>query len=458
MAGTAELKGPATNSTAERTGLMPDAIPSRKGTEAATPEQPGGVRRWTLPLSARQACLFTVAAVWAAQLLFQFALIPRLRAAGFGYLEDKDWYIDIARNVAEGKGYALDPGPHPTLRRMPAYPLFLAGLLTATGGNETAAAFLQTLLAPLAAGLCFLALRRSGPLPAAAAGLAVGLHPLTLIYSGRFFSECLSVTATAATLYFAARFLESGRYAHYAAVCATLALACLTRTSASLWALPTLALLAFSPPLRRRPLRWASGVLLAAALVAPWPLRNALVSGTPALGTTWNGRSLLHGVRAMDSPFFASAPRAADDAAQAFTEVESRRRFGPVDTPAKELAEERWASEAHRREFLGRLPSRLLALPVNAARAMYLTSSAPVRWAAGLADLALLALGLAGLLLGWRKGCLDGLDLFAWLFLAACWAAAAVFFPLVRYLAPAAPAMAVLAARGLARLLPAQSE
>ena len=430
--------------------LPNNAAPPARKDEAAP--HPAGGRRTGGSRLARRAGLLTVAAVWAAQLLFQFALIPRLRSAGFAYLEDKDRYVDIARNVAGGKGYALDPGPHPTLRRMPAYPLFLAGLLALTGGNETAAAFLQTLLAPLAAWLCFLALRRSGPLPAAAAGLAVGLHPLTLVYSGRFFSECLSVTATAATLFFTARFLESGRYAQFAAVCATLALAYLTRTSAVLWALPTLALLAFSPPLRRRPLRWISGVFLAAALVAPWAARNAWVSGTPALGTTWNGRSLLHGVRAVDNPAFGSAPREADNAASAVTEAESRQRFGPMDTPAKELAEERWAVETHRREFLGRLPARLLALPLNAVRALYLTSSAPVRWAAGLADLALLALGLAGLLLGWRNRSLDGLDLFAWLFLAACWAAAAVFFPLVRYLAPAVPAMAFLAARGLARL------
>ena len=402
--------------------------------------------------SSRKFRLSLLAFVWAAQLLFQFALIPRLRSAGFAYLEDRDQYVDIARNVVGGKGYSLDPGPHPTLRRMPAYPLFLAGLLALTGGNETAAAFLQTLLAPLAAWLCFLALRRTGPLPAAAAGLAVGLHPLTLIYSGRFFSECLSVTATATTLFFAARFLESGRYAHYAAVCASLALAYLTRTSAVLWALPTLALLAFSPPLRRRPLRWISGVLLAAALVAPWAARNARVSGTPALGTTWNGRSLLHGVRAVDNPAFGSAPREADNAASAVTEAESRQRFGPMDTPAKELAEERWAVETHRREFLGRLPARLLALPLNAVRALYLTSSAPVRWAAGLADLALLALGLAGRFQGWRTRSLDMLDLVAGTVLAVCWTAAAVFFPLVRYLAPAVPAMAFLAARGLARL------
>lgn len=413
------------------------------------------LRRWgSGPASWRLGAVL-VLSVLLAHLVMALWVIPALRASGFAYLEDRDAYLEIARNLRAGNGYALDPGPHPTLRRMPAYPLVLAGELALAGGREDLAALFQTLFAAGAAGLAFAVLRKRGAPAAVLAALATGLHPLTLVYSARFFSEVLSVFCSALALYGIHRLAEGGRWAWWAFTGAALAAGWLTRGSLALWIVP-LALLVLRVPALRRPLwRWGAGILALAALTAPWVVRNHRVTGEFVPGSTWNARSALHGLRNVMDPAFPAAPREVDSAQIARVSAEVAGEIGPVDSPAREVAEDRLASRWVREELAGRPFAHLAAFFPGLLRSLYLTSSRPVRLAAGVVNGSLLALALTGLALRLRR---RGdtfpvvLEAALWTLFLSFWFFHAAVFPLVRYLAPAVPALAILAGLAVGRL------
>jgi hypothetical protein len=99
-----------------------------------------------------------MACIAAVHCLFALGLYPRLQNRTPFFLQDRDFYADIAANLAAGRGYSLGPeignpelGPHhSTLRRMPAYPLLLAAL-DRLAGPDTVALFLVQLGLVLAA-------------------------------------------------------------------------------------------------------------------------------------------------------------------------------------------------------------------------------------------------------------------------------------------------------------------
>ncbi|MBP7865171.1 MAG: glycosyltransferase family 39 protein [Acidobacteria bacterium] len=396
-----------------------------------------------------------VLAVLLAHLSMALWVVPALRASGFAYLEDKDAYLEIARSLRAGNGYALDPGPHPTLRRMPAYPLVLAGTLALTGGREDLAAAFQSLFAAGAAGLAFAVLRRRGALAAALAALATGLHPVTLVYATRFFSEGLSILCSALALYGVFRLAEGGRWGWWVFTGAALGTGWLTRSSLALWIVPLLLLALRFPDLRRPAWRWGAGVLALVAAVSPWVVRNHRVTGEFVPGSTWNARSALHGLRNVMDPAFPSTPREVDAAQIARANEAVAGVIGPVDSPAREVQEDRLASRWAREEVAARPLAHLAAIFPGLVRSLYLTSSKPVRLAAGVANGVLLALALAGLALRARRrgDAFPGVPEAAlWALFTTFWLFHAAVFPLVRYLAPAVPALAILAGLAVSRL------
>lgn len=395
--------------------------------------------------------MVTVSGIVILHLVFALLALPALRRGGFAYLEDRDYYLEIAHHIAAGNGYVLEPGPHPTLQRMPAYPLLLAGFLSLTGGNEEAAALLQISLTATTAALCFASLRRAGPLPAAGAALAAGLHPLTLIYSTRFFSEPLSLFFSALALFFLMRFLERDRFNLYLGFSAAVAGAWLTRTTILLWAAPAFLLLAWHPSFRRNRSRWMWGPLLALCLASPWVIRNWALTGEIVTGTTWNARSALHGLRNSLDPDFGAHPREVDNATITRLEEEMTRKLGPRNSASRELVEDRRASAMAREELFRNPGARLRAFALGLLRSQYLTSSRPVRILAGLSNLGLLLLSAGGTLLALRDRDRTGPEIYLWLLVGVFWLFNALIFPMVRYNAPALPALALLAGLGLGR-------
>lgn len=413
------------------------------------------VRRWREGPASWRLGAVLVLTVLLVHLAMALWVIPALRASGFAYLQDRDAYLEIARNLLAGNGYALDPGPHPTLRRMPAYPLVLAGELALAGGREDLAAVFQTLFAAGAAGFAFAVLRKRGAPAAALAALATGLHPLTLVYSARFFSEVLSVFCSALALYGVYRLAEGGRWAWWVFTGAALAAGWLTRSSLALWIVP-LTLLVLRVQALRRPLwRWAAGLLALVAVAAPWVVRNHRVTGEIVLGSTWNARSALHGLRNVMDPAFPAAPREVDSAQIARASTEVAGAIGPVDSPAREVAEDRLASRWVREELSTRPLAHLTAVFPGLLRSLYLTSSKPVRLAAGVVNGTLLTLAFTGLVLRIRRRAdsFPGvLEAALWALFLAFWFFHAAVFPLVRYVSPALPALAILAGLAVNRL------
>jgi len=391
-----------------------------------------------------------VATVLAVHLLFGAAVLPALRQSGTPFLADGDPFLEIARNLAEGRGYSLDPGPHPTLRRMPGYPVFLAGLLRLTGGRERAAALLQVFLVAGAAALAFATLRRMGPFAAAGGALALGLHPIGLVYSSRFYSEALSVFFSAAALFFLARSISNERLRDHFGLCVAVAGAWLTRTTILLWAVPSLLLLALRPPFRRRPLAWLAGPALAAVLAVPWIARNHALSGEFVTGSTWNARSALHGALITVDPRFATHLRELDGAAAERVNADVALAFGPVDSPQKELEEDRLASQWFLSELRADPLARMKAIGLGLVRSFYVTSSRPVRLLAGVANLGLILFALLGWRLGRERGA-NPFEVHLWLLVLSFWLFHSVVFPVVRYQMPALPALTLLAGIGLQR-------
>jgi hypothetical protein len=391
-----------------------------------------------------------VAAVLVLHVLFATAVLPALRQGGAPFLGDGDPFLEIARNLAQGQGYAIEPGPHPTLRRMPAYPVFLAGLLRMTGGQERAAAVLQVLLVAAAAAFAFATLRRMGPLAASGAALAVGLHPMSMVYSSRFYSEALSIFFSTAALYFLSRSIASERLRHHFGFCLALAGAWLTRTTILLWAVPSLVLLALLPPFRRRPIAWLAGPAVAVALAIPWIARNHAVTGEWTADSTWNARSALHGALTTVDPRFTTHSRELDQAAAERVDAEVLRVIGPIDSGQKELQEDRFAMQWFFSELLAHPFRTIKTFARGLVRSFYVTSSRPVRILSGLANLALIALAL----LSWHLGRYRGprpFEVQLWLLVGSFWLFHSLVFPVARYQTPAMPALALLAGMGLGR-------
>ena len=90
------------------------------------------------------------------KIIFYLLLIGLLIRLGIGlwtgYNLNSD-YAQIARNIAQAKGYSLD-GLHPTAFRSPGYPLILAGIMFLFGQAKLPFIFLHALIAAINAVLC----------------------------------------------------------------------------------------------------------------------------------------------------------------------------------------------------------------------------------------------------------------------------------------------------------------
>jgi hypothetical protein len=106
-----------------------------------------------------------------------------------------------------------------------------------------------------------------------------------------------------------------------------------------------------------------AGLLVAMIAVVPWIARNWIVTGELVVGSSWNARSALHGLRNAVQPEFGSHPREVDDATIAETDAAMARVLGPIDSARKEMSEDRLPRGGRSRScsaipWRGRRPSR----------------------------------------------------------------------------------------------------
>jgi hypothetical protein len=342
------------------------------------------------------------------QCLFAFGLYPLFKERLPAFTRDRDFYADIAVNLAAGRGFAMgadtgNPGAgpqHATMRRMPAFPLLLAAL-EGTVGSGPMALFLVH-LALLIAG-CLWIYRIGARFDQATGLLAMlllGGYPLVMLYVPRAYSEILLLFFMCGALYALLRFLEAGRWPYLVAAAAMAGGAWLTRSTVALWLAPAAVLLLRAEAARDRRLRVAvvAGAVFA-LLAGSWIVRNAWISGSLVTGTTWNTRSALVGLRVMTDPAGERNSRNLDEENQLRLNRYMQEHIGLVDSPAQEVREAAACARLYARE-IRRRPAEALAAGLRGFfRVFFQTGSLPMRILIGCVNLflALLAVTSAAL-------------------------------------------------------------
>lgn len=219
-------------------------------------------------LGAVLLCVFLAAL--ATRLAYISFMPPRLTPDSFEY-------VTLAKNIRTHASFSLRPAaPYtPTIRRAPAYPLFL----TLFGGSLNGARTVQSLLDALVAALiCATAARRVRLRWAAAAGLLYALHPGAVVYANSILSENLFtvvLTSAIALIVFA---IDRDDLRWAAAAGTVMAAAALCRPIGAPFILVAAGVIAVSSGIQRR-FRIAGVFCAAAALtMAPWVIRSSILA------------------------------------------------------------------------------------------------------------------------------------------------------------------------------------
>jgi 4-amino-4-deoxy-L-arabinose transferase-like glycosyltransferase len=270
-----------------------------------------------------------------------FAIVVLPHVAGPLSLLEGDPYDAIARNLVAGQGYVDRAGSPVTLRRLPGYPLFLAGVFAIAGPSLLAVQVVQALLG---GALCIVVWRLGRELyPGTAApycaALVAALHPGLVQYAARYFSETLFTLLLAIAVWRWTRALAFDRNREWIATGVALGVATLTRGNAIIL-LPAVAL----STLQRRSWRRAvTAVALfvvgVAAIIAPWSTYATRLAGSPVILSTWSAAPLYYGLYASRRALSGRSVGQLDDEAARMlrAEVGSHSTL----TPAAQVARER---------------------------------------------------------------------------------------------------------------------
>jgi 4-amino-4-deoxy-L-arabinose transferase-like glycosyltransferase len=214
---------------------------------------------------------------------------------------DAEGYWELARHIARGESFALYDPPR-FVMRMPGFPLFLAGIMKLFGERIL---LTRILLAIVGTGACWLVYWLGRELADEATGriaaLLAALSPTMTVFSVLLLSETLFALTLLASLVTFARLIRAK--APRQALCAALlvglscGLATLVRPTWFLIA-PAFALIAILRPVPRRQKLVDAALIVVAfsAVMAPWTIRNARVTGHFVPTTLWVGPSLYDGL------------------------------------------------------------------------------------------------------------------------------------------------------------------
>lgn len=222
------------------------------------------------------------------------------------YTKDAVDYDKIAQNVAAGHGFSLSEKPpyQPTLKRAPAYPLFLAFLYRFLGRSCYPVFVVQSLLGAAVPVLLFLmGFWMGGWAVGLLCGILNALNPSAISYAAEISTEELAIFQFALT-----GFLMTAAFRRRSLGLGALAGAALGWTLLSKTALapvvPFLALWGLGTPLKKSErLKAAAVIIFCTALTfSPWLIRNQKIFGvfSPGMigGMTLHARTFDRGVRA----------------------------------------------------------------------------------------------------------------------------------------------------------------
>ena len=246
---------------------------------AAAPSGRGRVRAVARRLTADRALAALVVGAAAVRALYWIAFlrdyVPRSDAAH---------YHEIARNLVEGQGFAHwfpQLELHATAFRPPLFPLLLSGIYAVTWPAVGIAQLLNLVIGCVVVGLTFVVVRDVGGRGAAVAAAAVvALYPPLIANDVVPLAESLAL----ALLLALALAVRRGAYV-WAGLLAGLLV--LDRTSAQAVVVIVVVWVAVRLGVKRAVVT----LLVAAAVVVPWVVRNAVQVGAPVLVTS-NGFNL----------------------------------------------------------------------------------------------------------------------------------------------------------------------
>jgi hypothetical protein len=217
---------------------------------------------------------------------------------------DAGYYLDIARNVADGGGFALDHGfwpGQPTASRLPGWPLFVAPFLRLFSSADPnlvirVVCLVVNVLAAVFVALLTLRIIRS-PVAATAAGFLYVAHPVAINAAVEGLSEPLFIVMTAAGAFLLLGATPVSRWGGMAC----LGLACTIRAHLILWpffAVPVAVILQWREVQQKWRTRLFPVLAGTALLLLPsglWAVRNFAVSGEFPVISTISGQTFYGG-------------------------------------------------------------------------------------------------------------------------------------------------------------------
>ena len=399
--------------------------------------------------------------------------------------EDRDVYLGIATNLAEGRGYSVPNSTSPTAFRPPLYPLGLAaGMMWFSPAIVVAGINLLT-------GICTIWLTiglgerlQLGSLRFVAAMLTA-VDPLLVFYTAQPMTE--SLCTCLATLWLCSMIgLESmmgfARQEHpqrsVDSLCTGIVFGLLVLCRPAFWLIPLVwgfgELLAIAIRERKSPIRrwrpspsvfatWASAGIGAMLVVLPWLIRNGIVFGVPILTTTHGGYTLLLGNNPVFYQEVVMQPWGTvwerESLLTWLRELESQivRDLGPQ---ASEFRRDQWHSQQAKKAISAN-PSLFIAAVGHRIRSLWNTvpqgdaANSTRGWglqAVGLFYTAVLLAGGLGLILALRReDCRQWLPLYV--LIASVQLAHLVYWTNTRMRSPLTPAIALLAVSVIPRRL-----
>lgn len=234
-------------------------------------------------------------ALFALALLLRLAFVLIVDRDGFAF-NDAFYYQSIAEQLSLGHGFANVDGD-PTAQWPPVFPLLLSLVYRVFGAEPIAGELLNALIGAATVPLAFALARRAfGHREAVFTGLALALMPGQIFFTDVLLAETLYTFELVGLLYLLV-VLPDRRWA-YALIGAAIGVAALTRgEGVFLIVLPLVMWWGHAGGWRALGRRLAVVVGVAALVMAPWVLRNAIVvdafvpTGTNSGSTFWSGHN-----------------------------------------------------------------------------------------------------------------------------------------------------------------------
>jgi len=214
------------------------------------------------------------------RLVFSFVLFPHL-AGPLGLGSDPDQYGQLAQNWVDGKGYIFYDGAEPSTYRGPGYPLLLAAVYVVCGDLLPGAVLVQALIGALVClPIYYIGKQAFGCWVGRTAALMGALHPLLIWYTPRLRCEPLLALLLALAISWSLRARNSGSLKDAFITGLFFGCAALVHQVAILLPLVLFTAFLLLEAVRSDLAKQFAVVTVAmVGVIAPWTVRNYLVSG-----------------------------------------------------------------------------------------------------------------------------------------------------------------------------------